>query len=463
MDSLYAVNGRFVAQPSQLPRSLNSQPIEDVVYSSSSDPDLGSDHGLDLLNIRVPRSNKTAQHFDTSLDQPVSPWIVEMESQVNAWPEIVESHSYGMLNEGVDLEVAPSLGMELFSREFTYTNLFFSAFCTTRSILLKRDEWRPIIASHMHANLGVHNGVLAVAAMYAHRAQSIQLAGTDSLRFYRDGVSSVQSDLNSEINNLGCPSDSTLIGITMLMVYEMMTGNLTGLHAHMSALTSIVKQAGPGRCEVGLYKILFMTVMTPALLMSIQKGTDCFLADEEWLNLMPRLQMPIAARLTVLYMQAVRVLHHKRSEVRLDTSQAQANLTKASFLLEELRAVYSRIIGSGQMIEVWSTLHESPFQPSLTFENEFIRSGFPFMLAMILTLETAFGIGNSSQFTLIRQLVQVSQLVVSKSTNSADLLHQVWPLEVARSLCHTESDRVWIKQCQCTIHQKGFGLAIARH
>lgn len=343
---------------------------------------------------------------------------------------------------------------------------------------MQRELWSGVVTAAMHKDVGVYSAVLAVASMYAHRAHARSDAGQDSLLHYRGGVTSVQNNLHLDITKYGSPSEATLVGITMLMVYEMMTGNLTAFRAHVAALGSIIQQTGPDKCEHGIHRILLLTILHPILISSLQTDSDTFLADPKWLKIIGKLiDVPQRARKTELYLRAARLTYlrgcwnllsktHPIADHQLSL-EVTACEESGLAVLRELRQMYAEMVLDEGLRPVTnplstSVLSASPWQPSLTMKNELITSAFPFLIAMILYLEITFEIYNPNASQMVSCLMQITQYVVVHCDSSAALLHQVWPLQVAARVVETNQQRAWISICKSYIETKGFAIANGR-
>ncbi|KAJ8609396.1 hypothetical protein MRB53_039161 [Persea americana] len=241
----------------------------------------------------------------------------------------------------------------------------------------------PIPVSSLNIHGELFSKEFACSAICVHTGPA-RAAGEDSRLFYQKGVNALQAALNSDMALHGAPQLGTLIGITVLMVYEMLTGNQE---------------------------------------------------DEAWLDVIKTVQMPQIAPKTVLLMRAVRIIFRRRMLIASNFCDHGApelefpdnDYKEGMQILEHLRSIRRTLTSGGWPVEVHTTSGQvlnSPFLPVLAMESDFVSSSYPFLLAMLLTMEEVLMLDTRDKAGLISQLVQISQHFAFNSSSSAELLHQ---------------------------------------
>lgn len=320
----------------------------------------------------------------------------------------------------------------------------------------------------MSQHEGIRNAVLGSAAMYLHQSRDSADAGRDALIYYGKGVRGIQESLAAVVGPAEDLDPVVLLGVMLLMTYEMLNGSAGSYYSHLQALSQLIHNIGATRCRSGIYSIIFRSVALANINNAFLRETDTFLASEEWC-LTIEAAFPVRwSHVLVLYAKAARTVYiHlacKRNLLSYDPDLYQANQRFGMTTLSSLRAVLDYYSASNLPSVVENApyneiLGESPFQPCLTLPNLWVAANFPTLVANILTLETAFEIENKNQFLLVHQIVQVSQQIIVHATESAALLQQIWPLIVARRYLTDTSHQWWLNKIECIIRVKGFGLA----
>lgn len=305
--------------------------------------------------------------------------------------------------------------------------------------------------------------------MYYHRTRSI--GGSDTFVYYHKGVKGVQQSLNRSVEMQGGADEATIIGVTLLMVYELLSGSVRGYLSHLRALCYILQYAGALNCRYGMYRLVFLTVIIPSINCSVIQEQDCVFADEDWIATLYAVLPPRFADVLSMYARAARAayLHIAllKREIMFSSVIYDGNRQTALCVLEELRGFYQgyRILGFPSKVEGHENtpkLNCSPFQPSLQLMDTRSSTNFPTLVANIIHLERVFGFASEiQQNILVRELIQVAQHIIFSLIDSGALLQQVWPLILARSCICDPTELSWLDKLEQIVQVKGFGIATA--
>ncbi|ORY87888.1 hypothetical protein BCR37DRAFT_375840 [Protomyces lactucae-debilis] len=359
-------------------------------------------------------------------------------------------------------------------------DVFFTCFCTEMGFLPSTLAWKQLLPSIMASAAGVRDAIAAVGGLYAHKRVKGQGKATDAMGYYAASVHALQKALTPShaSEKVGVPGVDAMVGIAILMIFELMSGNREGYAAHVSALASMLQQLGPAACRTGIPALLFASILKPEQDTALISGRDTFLANDDWLAL-AQAQFPGAvSKFCRLFAVSARVMARENAfkqqvltcfaaglPVPVSLPEARrANEEKAMSCLSQLRESLAtvermQLFNPSPSDYAWPRLSASPFLPSIRAKYVQLTGFYPMMAALIVKLDACFDRHSAETEVLARKCVMLSQDVICRGGEPGVLVRQITPLMLVQPFLFKAEEKAWLSELRGMMDEQGFAIA----